>query len=910
MSLVADNPSALDVLFGLVLEDGTTWGERASDFQIADAEAILGADAKMANFLTRARGGSKPLSLDTPIPTSTGWTTMGEIQVGDALFDEYGAPCSVLRIGEVLLGEDCYRVTFDDRSSIVASGDHEWVAENYRARSRRGYRAAQPSHPMRPGTLSALDLAGGLSGIPLVTTRHMAASLTHGPREDLNWSVPIARSFDLPDAELPLPPYILGAWLGDGHSETARITIGEEDRAETSAMFESLGFPLHSPLTKSVTTAITWRFGNGIGERPNGHGPKGYDTTQALRKLGVLCDKHIPSCYLRASEKQRLELLRGLMDTDGHAFPDKSQVQFTSTSQRLADDVMELVVTLGWKVRCSEHRAKIYGKDCGPVYHVTFRPDESPFSLTRKTGRWKSDRGQRSRHTSRMIVAIDPIPSVPVRCITVDSPSHLYLAGRSAVPTHNSTDIAGIALGWLVAEAGQRMHAYVVAVAEEQSLEVMDAAMGFIARTPGLSEYVLAEGTTLFAANGATVHILTSDGSSAFGKGRDTGLIILDEFAQWPETRKYRRLWVAMLTATQKTPGLRLVILTSAGEPGHFSYGVIKEARDGLTKDFWYVSEVAGKIPWVSEASLEMQRPHLTEAEFRRLHYNEWTEDEDRLLTEDDWESAAVLDGSQLPEKGRRYIITADLGVKVDPTVVTVSHAVAHPTNPRAKLIIIDHLERWVPKRNKEIQLATVRERLVELSVQYNHAPIHGDPSQFLSIKQELQMRGLKVKEFKFTGTSVGELGSTLVQAIQNEQVWLPNNPVLRDELLNVRLRESTPGTYRLDHDAKRHDDQAVAIGMAVLIHIGKPAGTAAFRQYMEQAREPGTAKRKAREDRRAERQLSSLERRLGSQDGDTEDRATKALQRRCSHRWRQDADGSAVCVMGCGASKLTASAH
>ena len=465
-----------------------------------------------------------------------------------------------------------------------------------------------------------------------------------------------------------------------------------------------------------------------------------------------------------------------------------------------------------------------------------------------------------------------------------------------------STDIAGICLGWLVAEAPPRMHAYVVSVAEEQSFEVLDAAAGFLTRTPGLAEYVLLETSTLTAANGATVHILTSDGSSAFGKGRDTGFIILDEFAQWPETRKYRRLWVAMLTATQKTPGLKLVILTSAGEPGHMSYNVLKEARDGLTKHFWHVSEVPGPVPWVSQESLEMQRPLLTEAEYSRLHMNQWTEDEDRLLTEDDWESAAVLDGSLLPEKGRKYLITADLGVKIDPTVVTVSHAEQHPHNSRAKLVVVDHLERWVPKRGKEVQLATVRERLVELSMQYNHAPIHGDPSQFLSIKQELQLRGLKVKEFKFTGTSVGELGSTLVQAIQNEQVWLPNNPILRDELLNVRLRESTPGSYRLDHDPKRHDDQAVAIGMAVQLHIGKPAGTAAFRQYMEQVKERRVAasttqrgpdaSRTQQRDRAFQRDLRRI---TGGRGRGM--RLQERTQARCQHRWRADDS----CAWGCG---------
>lgn len=474
-----------------------------------------------------------------------------------------------------------------------------------------------------------------------------------------------------------------------------------------------------------------------------------------------------------------------------------------------------------------------------------------------------------------------------------------------------STDIAGYGLGWLVAEAPPRMHSYVVATAEEQSKEVLDAAEGFIARTPGLSDYVMCESNTIFAANGAQFHVLTSDGSSAWGKGRDTAFIILDEFAQWPETKKYRKLWVAMLTATQKTPGLRLIILTSAGEPGHFSYDVIDEAENGTTSEFWYVSQMPGPVPWATQASLEMQRPHLTDSEFQRLHLNKWTAEEDRLITEEEWDAAAVLKGSLPAVKGVKYAITVDIGVKVDPTVIVVSHAEPMAGDLEHKRVVIDHLDRFIPKVAKkksgadaqEVVLNEVEMRIKLLHAEYNRAPVWGDPSQFIQMRQNLARSGIRVKEFKFTPTSVGELGSGLVLALENLQVWLPKIAALKDELMHVRLKQTTPGSYRLDHDEKRHDDQAVTIGMAVSVWLGKAVSTTqAFKDMMRRRRaerledgetNPETgdvnARRAAREVRRHERRVRERPERGR--------RNRAAAEARCAHRWRVRDDGVTCCV-------------
>jgi len=178
--------------------------------------------------------------------------------------------------------------------------------------------------------------------------------------------------------------------------------------------------------------------------------PRDPDTfTWRLGEYGLLKnrngEKHIPSGYLVGSIKQRLALLQGLMDTDG-SIQKNGQAEFGSSSERLALDVFELIAGLGFKPAISYRDPKIKYKgmmvDCARAYRIQFRAysDTPVFRLKRKLARQpKRDRPDRAFKTDhRMISYICPVESVPVRCIQVDSPNHLYLAGRAMIPTHNT----------------------------------------------------------------------------------------------------------------------------------------------------------------------------------------------------------------------------------------------------------------------------------------------------------------------------------------------------------------------------------------------------------------------------------------------------------------------------------------
>jgi replicative DNA helicase len=348
----------------------------------------------------------KALALDTPLPTPTGWTTMGEVAVGDQLIAADGRPTTVVAATDVMHDRPCFEVEFSDGTVIVADARHQWLTET-RASRKSAWAAARGYNRARTQRL-----------FPSVkTTEEVLATLRcNGTERRLNHAVTNTRPLDLPAQELPLPPYALGAWLGDGHAATARITTADPE-------------------------IVVYLEADGLRVVPNGgllYAYRNHGTVQGmLRSLGVLGDKHIPAMYLRASEMQRRSLLAGLLDTDG-TVTGGGAVQFCSTSQRLAEDARELVVSLGY--RCPISRKLVRGRTAASstAYTLTFTTADEVFRLERKRLAHKERKGP-GRTGKRFITAVRPIPSVPVRCVEVDSPDHLYLAGRSMLPTHNST---------------------------------------------------------------------------------------------------------------------------------------------------------------------------------------------------------------------------------------------------------------------------------------------------------------------------------------------------------------------------------------------------------------------------------------------------------------------------------------
>jgi hypothetical protein len=156
-----------------------------------------------------------------------------------------------------------------------------------------------------------------------------------------------------------------------------------------------------------------------------------------LRNLGLMDGRFIPRPYLEAGTGQRMALLQGLMDADGYVDDVAGRCEFTSTRETLADGVVELAASLGFRPVKTVGRATLNGVEIGPKYRVKFTPDRPVFRLKRKLARQKPSEAR--FHPFRAIDVIREVASVPVRCIKVASPRGVFLVSKSFIPTHNSS---------------------------------------------------------------------------------------------------------------------------------------------------------------------------------------------------------------------------------------------------------------------------------------------------------------------------------------------------------------------------------------------------------------------------------------------------------------------------------------
>ena len=402
------------------------------------------------------RKNGKALCLDTPILTANrGWSTQGELVVGDYVFTPSGEPTRVEHVHPVEEGLDCYRLDFVGAESIVASGTHEWYTE-----TRSGGQHAHNRNKVRE-------------------TAEIAKTLRFEGRKENNHFIPVAGALEYGiESEFVIPPYVLGAWLGDGHTQQGVITCGKGDEHTIDRVSRELG------------RDWDWNGGN------QDLNYRWYGFKGKLRQIGVLGDKRIPREYLEGSVEQRFDLLQGIVDTDGHIFTQRSgpaRVEIVTIKRELAEDYLELVRGLGFKAPGIRSQMGSYEGQPRLHYRVEFnsRGDNRVCSMPRKV-RDIEDAGvsnTRSKRTTHYAIKdVGQVESVPVRCITVEAEDGLYLAGRSLVCTHNSTWLAAVALYLTLADDEPGANVFCVASHLEQAKEVMTTAWTMVSASDAIKD--------------------------------------------------------------------------------------------------------------------------------------------------------------------------------------------------------------------------------------------------------------------------------------------------------------------------------------------------------------------------------------------------------------------------------------
>lgn len=350
----------------------------------------------------------KALADDTPILTTSGWKKHGALVPGDMVFHPSGQPVAVVAVGEPVQCDK--RVLFQDGAKIVCHAQHEWPIYD---------RGELTERVVTTQYLQSRTLVSGRA-----KTRSVIQSL---PR----------KSLEQPEVPLPLDPYFLGVWLGDGRSQHPDFCFAEQDRCVLNEIIQRGLEPSWTFVHKDTKV-------NYVGFR---------SLKPLFYQVGLMGGKpkHIPNIYLQASKKQRLDLLAGLIDTDG-TVNKNGRVIISTCQPELRDSLIELVRGLGMRVGYSTTPASLSSSGIQgrkDVYNVHFQPREViPTVIPRKAIR-------RLVPVARRIgfVSVTDVTPVSGRCIQVASPDGQYLAGRELVPTHNSVLCSVLFPAWILARS-------------------------------------------------------------------------------------------------------------------------------------------------------------------------------------------------------------------------------------------------------------------------------------------------------------------------------------------------------------------------------------------------------------------------------------------------------------------------
>jgi len=370
------------------------------------------------------RGHGKNLEDSTPVLTSKGFKTHGELKTGDYVFSPSGKQIKILSTSKKYSID--YEVTTRDGEIIQCHGNHEWTVHD-RNIKRLKYK-----------TLETKDMIGEWSN--------------KGERS--RYQLPLRKALRFDYKELPLDPYYVGLWLGDGTSTNTSITYDKNDVATINNIpYKQINTDVHKD-SGVYKTSFTHQ---GIQEN--------------LRKLNLYKNKHIPRIYLEGSKEQRLKLLAGLIDSDGHVCKKRGRVRFININKQLIDDVEELVLGLGMRPYVTnqephshKHKGRwIHGRSI--CYTVNFNPIEYiPTMLKRKQIKRIPDRHMLG------IVSVKYTPGVGKgKCIQVDSKDGLYLVGKRLIPTHNSTLIGQ---GFVIWNILYNKYKYIIYTSQNHSKSV------------------------------------------------------------------------------------------------------------------------------------------------------------------------------------------------------------------------------------------------------------------------------------------------------------------------------------------------------------------------------------------------------------------------------------------------------
>lgn len=776
---------------------------------VRDLFGIVKEDGKrqfLTAYIEIPKKNGKQLALDTPIPTPDGWKTMGTLAVGDCVFDERGKPCHVVAKSLVDDTEQAYELVFRDGGRIVAGERHLWDVEYIHGKTR--------SKRWTTGEIYR-------------RTRQYRETFSDN-RSIIR--IPVNEPLHLPEANLPVDPYLYGYWLGNGCATKPEITVRDCD---VDDLISFIPYPLHNryPQTCGGSEILVYK---------------------ELKNILVphFREKVIRPEYLRSSEHQRWELLQGLMDSDGCVSDVKGQSIYVSTIRQLAESVQELLWTLGIKNSLTTCPSTRYGEPTGEIlYQIRFTAftDQPVSKLHRKSIR-RQERVKQTRSCFHYLKEIRMLDyKVKMQCIQVDSPSHCYLAGRNMVKTHNSELAAAIALYLLYADNEPSAEVYGAACDRNQASIVFDVARQMVEMSPALlrrSKIRSAGKRIINYRNAGFYQVLSAETGTKHGL--NVSGLVFDEIHAQPNRKLYDVLTKGSGDAREQP--LFFIITTAGNDKNSICYELHAKALDlmqGRKKDSTFYPVVYGlehEEDWTDEANWYKANPSLghtiqidrvreayrnavenpaEENVFKQLRLNIWTSASIRWIPEQVYDKGSLpIDLDSL--RGRMCYGGLDLSSTSDITALVLAFP---PRSDDEKYTLLPFF--WLPEDTLELRcrrdhvlydvwqkqgfIQTTEgnvihygfiEKFIEhLGETYNIREIAYDRWNATQMVQNLEDMGVTMVPFGQGFKDMSPPSKELFKLLMEGNIIHGGNPVLKWMAGNVVMRQDPAGNIKPDKE-------------------------------------------------------------------------------------------------------------
>ncbi len=708
-------------------------------------------------------------SIDTKVPTPSGFKTIGDLEVGDQVFSEDGSVTNIIDTTPIEYNEECYKITFSNGATTKVGKDHLWKVKSLLCRKAENRTKSPKDRCKSTNYTSEILNTEQLFNNQLYLT-------SKGPRP--NYSIDLCKPLQFPEQDLPLDPLLLGIYLGDGAVKSGILTNQDPEILDA---FRERGFEV----TSSGPRKCDWYVRNLV---------------PCLKTAGVYDRKHVPDKYLFSSEKQRMELLKGLMSTDG-TISKRGDCTFDNTNEDLFKAVVWLASSLGIKVTTNGRYGKLNGVKKKWCYRVHFTTDKQVFIVKHKADRIRS---VSSKSRMIMIHKVEKIPSIPVKCISVDHPSKMYLFGEYCIPTHNSF---GGAVR-MIQEAWNTPGGifWWVAPSYGQCQIGVDEIKKYLPRGRYYHYKKQPQSINLLRADGSTysrIEFKSADDPDNL-RGFRLNMVLIDE-ADRISDESYHSVYTTLVP----TQGRAFIISTPKSKNGFFYKEFCKGQKDSPSYNPTYFSMTmpTAANPWISPEILQQAKDSLPEDVYRTEYLAEWPSGDGGSVFRNFGGCILENAGLEGPKHGYSYVMGVDLAKHTDFTVLTVF-------NRHTRTVV--HWERF-----NDLDWKVQKFRINEVARRYNNALVVMDTTggsvgdviiDDLRDTSTFPIIGYKIS----TNALKKQLVEGLKMALTNKTIFFPKIKQIIWELQMFEYSITEAGNVTYAACTGAHDDCVISMALGV----------------------------------------------------------------------------------------------